>query len=92
MSVHPTSGEPKPEGMSRRSFLRTSAVFGTGLAALAAGLAPLLDVKNFPSLQQFMQKYYKELTPEEMAVVLKRIENEVERQYGIRPHVRDLKP
>ncbi len=27
-----------------------------------------------------------------MARVLKRIENEVERQYGIRPHVRDLKP
>ena len=27
-----------------------------------------------------------------MAKVLKRIENEVERQYGMRPHVRDLKP
>ena len=27
-----------------------------------------------------------------MAKVLKRIEDEVEKQYGIRPHVRDLKP
>ena len=27
-----------------------------------------------------------------MAKVLKRIENEVEQQYGLRPHVRDLKP
>ena len=94
MSDQPSSGErnPDPEGMTRRSFLRTSAVFGTGLAALAAGLSPLLDVENYPSLQEFMQKYYKEMTPEEMAIVLKRIENEVERQYGIRPHVRDLKP
>jgi len=94
MSDQPPSGElnPDPEGMTRRSFLRTSAVFGTGLAALAAGLSPLLDVENFPSLQEFMQKYYREMTPEEMAIVLKRIENEVERQYGIRPHVRDLKP
>jgi len=94
MSDQPSSGErnPDPEGMTRRSFLRTSAVFGTGLAALAAGLSPLLDVENFPSLQEFMQKYYKEMTPEEMKKVLERIENEVERQYGIRPHVRDLKP
>ena len=39
-----------------------------------------------------MQKYYKEMTPEDMAKVIKRIENEMEKQYGIRPHVRDLKP
>ena len=94
MSDQPSSGalNPDPEGMTRRSFLRTSAVFGTGLAALAAGLSPLLDVENFPSLQEFMQKYYKEMTPEEMKKVLERIEREVEKQYGIRPHVRDLKP
>jgi len=79
-------------GMSRRGFLRTSAVLGTGLAAIAAGLAPLRNLKDFTTLDQFVQKYYKELTPEEMAKVLKRIENEVERQYGVRPHVRDLKP
>ena len=96
MSDQPVSEEsnppPAPEGMSRRNFLRNSAVFGTGLAALAAGLSPLLDIENFPSLQEFMQKYYKEMTPEEMKKILERIEREVERQYGIRPHVRDLKP
>ena len=80
------------DGLSRRSFLRTSAVFTTGLAAIAAGLAPLRNLKDFTSMEQFVQKYYKELTPEDMEKVLKRIENEVERQYGIRPHVRDLKP
>ncbi len=78
--------------MDRRSFLRTSLTAATGLAALAAGLAPLRDLEDFPSMAQFMQKYYKELTPEEMAKILKRIEGEVEKQYGIRPHVRDLKP
>jgi len=96
MSDQPILGEsnpsPAPEGMSRRSFLRNSAVFATGLAAVAAGLTPLLDIENFPSLQEFMQKYYKEMTPEEMKKVLERIEREVEKQYGIRPHVRDLKP
>jgi len=79
-------------GMSRRSFLRTSAVVTSGLAALAASLSPLLEMEDLPSAEKFMQKYYKELTPEEMKKVLNRIENEVEKQYGIRPHVRDLKP
>ena len=59
---------------------------------MAASLAPLRHLNDFPSVEQFLQKYYKELTPEEMAKVLKRIEDEVERQYGLRPHVRDLKP
>ena len=96
MSDQPTKGglnqAHDSDGMSRRSFLRNSFVFGTGLAALAAGLSPLRELHNFPSMDEFLQKYYKELTPEEMAKVLKRIENEVEKQYGIRPHVRDLKP
>src|SRR5215468_10248788 len=79
-------------GMSRRSFLRTSAVLSSGLAALAASLSPLMELEDFPTAERFMQKYYKEMTPADMAKVLKRIENEVEHQYGIRPHVRDYKP
>jgi molybdopterin-containing oxidoreductase family iron-sulfur binding subunit len=79
-------------GMSRRSFLRTSAVLATGLAAVAASLKPLFEMEDITSAEQFMQKYYKELTPEDMKKVLARVEREVEKQYGIRPHVRDLKP
>ena len=78
--------------MNRRSFLRTSAAAASGLAALAASLSPLRELHKFTSTEEFLQKYYRELTPEEMANVLKRIEREVEAQYGIRPHVRDLKP
>src|SRR5512143_3924958 len=88
----PQSDQPSPDGLSRRSFLRNSALFASGLAALAASLAPLRHLNDFPNVEQFLQKYYKELTPEEMAKVLKRIEDEVEREYGLRPHVRDLKP
>ena len=88
---HP-SDPPTPEGLSRRSFLRTSAVLASGVAALAASLAPLRHLNDFPTVDQFLQKYYKEMTPEEMKKVLKRIEDEVEQQYGMRPHVRDFKP
>ena len=79
-------------GMSRRSFLRTSAVLTTGLAALASSLRPLLELDDYTSVERFMQKYYKEMTPDDMAKVLKRIEAEVQKQYGVRPHVRDLRP
>ncbi len=90
----PPSGNSGAPGdrMNRRDFLRVSGVAATGVAALAASLAPLREFDDFPTLDAFLQKYYKELTPEEMAKVLKRIEDEVQRQYGVRPKVRDLKP
>ena len=80
---------PADAGVTRRSFLRTSAVLTTGLAALAASLKPLLQMNDFPTAERFLQKYYKEMTPDDMAKVIRRIENEVERQYGIRPQLRD---
>ena len=86
------SDPSNPGGISRRSFLRTSTVLAAGTAAVAAGLAPLRKLGGFTPGDEIFQKYYKELTPEEMKVVLARIEGEVERQYGIRPHVRDYKP
>jgi Fe-S-cluster-containing dehydrogenase component len=89
---HP-SKSPAPEdgGMDRRSFLRASAMAASGIAALAASLAPLRELEDIPTLERFAQKYYKELTPAEMEKVLQRIEREVEQQYGQRPQVRDLK-
>jgi molybdopterin-containing oxidoreductase family iron-sulfur binding subunit len=78
--------------MDRRSFLRTSGVLATGIAALAASLSPLRELSDFSSVEEFMQKHYKELTPADMDKVLARISNEVEKQYGLRPHVKDYKP
>jgi molybdopterin-containing oxidoreductase family iron-sulfur binding subunit len=79
-------------GMNRRSFLRTSGVLASGIAALAASLAPLRELTDQVSVEQFFQKHYKELTKPEMDKVLDRITREVERQYHIRPHVKDYKP
>jgi Fe-S-cluster-containing dehydrogenase component len=87
-----TNVGPKADGLSRRSFLRKSTVLASGIAAVAASLAPLRELTDFTSVEQFVQKHYKELKPDEMEKVLARIRGEVEKQYGIRPHVRDLKP
>jgi molybdopterin-containing oxidoreductase family iron-sulfur binding subunit len=87
----PSGGAPA-DSLSRRSFLRTSAVLASGIAALAASFAPLRELSDYTSVENFLQKHYKELTPEEMQKVLDRIAREVEQQYQIRPHVRDYKP
>ena len=87
----PTTDKASDAAMTRRNFLRGTAAFG-GLTALAASLSPLRELNDYTNTEQFMQKYYKELTPEDMKKVLARVEREVEKQYGIRPHVRDLKP
>jgi len=81
-----------PAEITRRSFLRTSSVVLAGVAAMAAALEPLRDLDNYTSLDKFFQKHYREMTKEEMAKVLKRIEKDVEKQYGVRPHVKDYKP
>lgn len=82
---------PATPGLSRRSFLRGSTAMAAGIAAMAAGLAPLRKLGDFGSVDEFLQKHYLELKPGEMKEVLGRIEQEVQRQYGIRPHVRDFK-
>src|SRR5215831_10381436 len=86
------SGGDSPGPLSRRSFLRTSAVLVSGMAALAASLAPLRELTDYTSVEKFLQKHYKELTPEEMQKVLERIAREVEQEYHVRPQVRDYKP
>src|SRR3954469_11924000 len=81
-----------PEQQTRRSFLRTSAVLASGIAAIAASLAPLRELSDMTSVDEFLQKHYKEMTPKDMALALERIRGEVEKQYGLRPELRDLKP
>ena len=78
--------------ITRRNFLRASAGLAASVAGVAAALSPLRDLDGFPSVEEFLQKHYKELSKDEMDDVLQRISGEVEKEYGIRPHLRDLKP
>jgi hypothetical protein len=49
-----------PGGISRRNFLRSSAVAAAGVAAVAAILPALREISDLPSMEQFLQKHYKE--------------------------------
>jgi Fe-S-cluster-containing dehydrogenase component len=63
-----------------------------GAAAFAHALAPLTEWKEGMSLEAFLQKHYKELTPEELNAVLRRLEEETEKNYGRKVDIRDVQP
>ena len=90
----PAGAGPSRPGLTRRSFLRRGAGAAGGLAALAAALNPLRDLEDTDSMsvQKFLQKHYKEMSPTEMDEALERIRKEVERRYDIRPDIRDIRP
>ncbi|OGW95663.1 MAG: 4Fe-4S ferredoxin [Omnitrophica WOR_2 bacterium GWA2_45_18] len=88
---HPNDN-PDPLKMNRRDFLKRSAVMVSGISAVVAALSPLKDLQGALDVDQFLQKHYHELSPAEMDRVLKRIAGEVEKKYGLRPNVRDVKP
>ena len=81
-------------GVSRRSFLRTGVAAASGVSAMAAALSPLAGLKDLDefSLDHWLKKHYKEMTPEEMETTLERIREEVEQRYAVRPDIRDIKP
>ncbi|MBM3892691.1 MAG: 4Fe-4S ferredoxin, partial [Verrucomicrobia bacterium] len=71
--------------MSRRGFLSKGVAMASGAAALAAAMSPLrhLTGEDLPSVEEFLQKHYKEMTPEEKAAALERIREQVKKRFGV---------
>jgi Fe-S-cluster-containing dehydrogenase component len=83
----------QPEkNVKRRDFLARGSVIASGVAALAAALAPLRNLSDEYSMDDMLQKHYKELSGDEMTKVLARISDKIEREYQVRPELRDIKP
>lgn len=79
------------DGITRRTALKAGAAT-LGAAAFAKALAPLTEWKKDQSVDDFLQKHYKELAPDEMAAVLRRIEARTEAEHGVKVAVTDPKP
>ena len=81
----------QPAGFTRRTAMKAGALT-LGAAAFAKALAPLTEWKKDQSVDDFLQKHYKELTPDELAAVLRRIEARTEAEHGVKVTVSDPRP
>ncbi|MCA9584792.1 MAG: 4Fe-4S dicluster domain-containing protein [Myxococcales bacterium] len=63
-----------------------------GAGAFAAALAPLRAWSKSLSVEQFLQKHYKELSPSELAATMRRHEREAKAKYGRDVHIEDVRP
>jgi molybdopterin-containing oxidoreductase family iron-sulfur binding subunit len=77
--------------MTRRTALK--AVGATlGAAAFAKAIAPLTEWAEDQSVDDFLQKHYRELSPVDMAIVLERIAKDTAEDYGADVEVADYRP
>lgn len=86
---------PHAARVTRRRFLsRSAAAAVAGAAAVAAAVSPLrqLDPRDIPSVEEFLQKHYKEMTPRDKERVFRRIRDEVARRYRVQPRLSDPPP
>lgn len=94
MNDQPASAPDAPQpstGFGRRDALK---VLGAtlGAAAFARAIAPLAQWKPAESLDEFLQRHYKELSPAQLKGVLARIARDTKEEYGAEVRVADYKP
>ncbi len=79
------------DDLTRRTALKVGgATLGT--AAFARALAPLTEWTDDLTMEGFLQKHYKELDRDEMAVVLRRLEDETFAEHGVAVTISDPRP
>jgi Fe-S-cluster-containing dehydrogenase component len=77
--------------MTRRTALKVAGAT-LGAAAFAKAIAPIASWTADQSVDEFLQKHYRELSKEEMARVLARLEDETQRHYGAEVEITDARP
>ena len=84
----------KTPALTRRGFLFKGAAVGAGVAAVGAALSPLrhLAPDDLPTLEEFLQAHYKEMTATDKQHVLARIAEEVKRRHNVEVVVKDPPP
>lgn len=87
----PHNNSKSSSGINRRTVLKGVGVT-LGAAAFAKAIAPLASWASDQSVDEFLQKHYRELTPDQMQQVLRRLEEEAAEEYGAEVSINDPKP
>lgn len=91
--VSPKTIEQVYRPVTRRTFLKGTAAAMTGLAGLVAALKPLLELESGElTLDDLLQKHYRELKPEDLKRIMDSLAAKCEREHGVRPAIRDIRP
>ncbi len=77
--------------ISRRGALKACGAT-LGLGAWAVAIAPLVEWSQDLNVDEFLQKHYRELTPEQKTAVFKRLEEDTLRDYGADVTISDPQP
>lgn len=77
--------------LTRRDALKGGGAM-LGAAAFARALAPITEWTDDMTVDQLLQRHYKELTRVEMDIILARIETKTLEEYGATVHVEDVRP
>jgi Fe-S-cluster-containing dehydrogenase component len=90
-------GTPAPQGSEDAAEVRRRTVLkllggAVGALGFAKAMEPLTAFTKDLTLDQFLQRHYKELSPEELEAVLRRIEAETQAKYGVSVQVQDAPP
>lgn len=79
------------ETTSRRNMLKMVGAT-LGAAAFAKAIAPLSQFAEGMTVDDFLQKHYKELKPEEMQAIIARLKQKTKEEYGVDVEIADPKP
>jgi Fe-S-cluster-containing dehydrogenase component len=82
---------PQNEGFSRRDAMKLGGV-AVGAIAFAKAAQPLAEFADKLTLDQVLQKHYKELNDEERRVILERLEADAKEHLGVDVTIADPKP
>jgi Fe-S-cluster-containing dehydrogenase component len=90
--------ERKPDSsgpeVTRRGFFMKGAATVAGASAVAAALSPLrhLTSDDIPSIEEFLQKHYDEMTDADKEQVFTRIRTAIAQRHGVEANITDPPP
>jgi Fe-S-cluster-containing dehydrogenase component len=77
--------------MTRRTVLKGAGAT-LGAAAFATAIAPLTQWKPAESVDEFLRRHYKELTPAELEAICRRCETDAKAAHGVDVHIAAPQP
>jgi Fe-S-cluster-containing dehydrogenase component len=79
------------QSSTRRVALKAAGA-ALGLAAFGKAVSPLYTIPENVSLDEFLQRHYKELTDEDKQRVFSRLESETQQRYGVEVTITENRP